>query len=456
MIKIFKNHNKKYLQLIALHLVIGFAIYLFRFLGLFYFLGSLLFFTLWVFQSGNKQNQALYAAAYMTAGEVFFRMTGGSLIPWEAGKYSVICFVLLGLFFSGTSRRSAPYWLYLLLLIPGVIYAAETLNFDTNVRKAVIFNLSGPFCLGIAALYCFDRRITRQQIHNIVWCLLMPVIAMGIYLFFFTPDTRDVLSGTQSNFALSGGYGPNQVATALGIGMFSLVIQIFVNGKNKLIFFINMGLLMLLTYRGIVTFSRGGVLTAALISIAFIVMYFQGVSSRKRNSISFYIVILGSAIAITWLITSVRTMGLIDLRYANKDAAGRVKEDLSTGRQELITSELTFFVNNPILGIGVGKTKEYREEKLDILAASHNEISRLLSEHGVFGLLALLILICTPLFYRIGNRRNYLFYSFFGFWFLTINHSSMRVAAPALIYALALLNVVDEKNNTLSRKQISQ
>ena len=104
----------------------------------------------------------------------------------------------------------------------------------------------------------------------------------------------------------------------------------------------------------------------------------------------------------------------------------------------------------------MGKTKEYREEKLDILAASHNEISRLLSEHGVFGLLALFILVLTPLFFRIGNRHNYLFYSFYGFWFLTINHSSMRVAAPAFIYALALLNVIDEKKNTLSRQQISQ
>lgn len=456
MLKLFKNHNKRYLQLIGLHVGIGFAIYLLQFLGLFYFLGSIVFFILWIFQSGNKQNQALLAAAYMTAGEVFFRMTGGSMIPWEAGKYSVICFILIGLFFSGTSRKSAPYWLYLLLLIPGVLYAAETLNFDTNVRKAVIFNLSGPICLGISALYCYDRRISRKQIHNLVWCLLMPVVALGVYLLFFTPDTRDVLNGTQSNFALSGGFGPNQVATALGIGMFALVVQLFVNSKNKLIFFINLGLLMFLTYRGIITFSRGGIFTAALISLAFIVMYFQGVSSKKRNAISFYLVILGSAIAITWLISSVRTMGLIDLRYANKDAAGRIKEDLTTGRQELVTSELTFFMNNPVMGIGVGKTKEYREEKLDILAASHNEISRLLSEHGVFGLIALLILLAAPLFYRLGNRKNYLFYSFYGFWFLTINHSSMRVAAPAFLYALALLNVMHEPKNTVSRQQISQ
>ncbi|MFI8378773.1 O-antigen ligase family protein [Leeuwenhoekiella sp. NPDC079379] len=450
------NYNKIYIQLIALHAAIGFAIYLFRFLGIIYFLGSIAFFVIWIFQTGNKQNQVLIAASYMTAGEVFFRMTGGSIIPWEAGKYSVICFILIGLFFSGTSRKSAVYWLYLLLLIPGVIYAASTLNFDTNVRNAIMFNLSGPFCLGIAALYCYDRRVSREQLHKIVWALLMPVISLGSYLYFYTPDTREVLNGTGSNFALSGGYGPNQVATALGIGMFALAIQLFVNGRNKLIFFINLACLMFLTYRGIITFSRGGIFTAAIISVVFIFFYFQGVSKKKKNALSFYMLILGVAIATTWFISSVRTMGLIDLRYANKDAAGRIKEDISTGREELITSELTFFVNNPIMGIGVGKTREYREEKLDILAASHNELSRLLSEHGIFGLFALIILIIAPLFYRMGNRRNYLFYSFFGFWFLTINHSSMRIAAPAFLYALALLNVINEKKNTLHRKQISE
>ena len=449
------NYNKTYIQLIALHIAIGFAVYLFQFLGMIYFLGSVALLVFWVFQTGNKQNQVLIAAAYMTSGEVFFRMTGGSIIPWEAGKYSVICFILLGLVFSGTSRKSSIYWLYLLLLIPGVIYAASTLNFDTNVRNAIVFNLSGPFCLGIAALYCYDRRITRNQLHHIVWALLMPVVALGSYLYFFTPDTQDVLNGTQSNFALSGGYGPNQVATVLGIGMFALTIQLFVNGRNKLIFGLNLALLMFLTYRAIITFSRGGIFTAAIISVVFMFFYFQGVSKKKKNALSFYMIVLGIAIAMTWFVSSVRTMGLIDLRYANKDAAGRIKEDISTGRQELVSSELNFFIENPVMGIGVGKTREYREEKLDILAASHNELSRLLSEHGIFGLFALLILLIAPLFFRISNRKNYLFYSFYGFWFLTINHSSMRIAAPAFLYALALINIIDEKKNPVHRKQIS-
>jgi len=447
-------NNILYLRLLCLHVGIGFALFVYKPLGTVYFLGALCYFLYSILKSGNRQNQALIAAAYMTGGEVIFRMTS-TVIPWETGKYSVICFLLIGLFLSGTSRKSAPYWLYLVLLLPGVIYAASTLDFDTNVRKAIIFNLSGPVCLGIAALYCYDRRITKKQLQYVLWALLMPVIAMTAYLYFYTPDTRDVLNGTSSNFALSGGFGPNQVSTILGLGMFALFVQLFVDVRNKVVFFINLALFMLVTYRAILTFSRGGVFTALLICVAFLYAYFQGISSAKRVNISGYLVLITGAILTVWLITSIQTMGLIDMRYSNKDAAGRIKENLTTGRSELISSELTFFWENPIMGIGVGKTKEYREEKYGLIAASHNEMSRLLSEHGLFGLAALMLLIFVPLAFRLKNRRNYLFYSFFGFWLLTINHSSMRIAAPAFLYALALINIVHDKKTPLHREQIS-
>lgn len=452
------NFSKNpYLLLIVIHVAIGFGIYVFSPLAKFYFLATIGTFLFYLFKNGNKNNEALYGAAYITGAEVLFRMTDASPIPiYEAGKYGVIGFILLGLFFSGTSRKSGPYWLYLLLLIPGIIYASSTLGYDTNFRKAIIFNLSGPFCLGIAALYCIDRKITRKQLQYIIWSLLMPTVALGVYLLFYTPDTRDILTGTGSNFAASGGFGPNQVSTAVGIGMFCLVVQLFTNSKNVIILIINLGLLSLLTYRGIVTFSRGGVLTALIISIAFILFYFKAVNFKTRKRIIGPILFLVLTASFTYVLTSVRTSGLIDKRYANKDAAGRVKEDLSTGRGELISSELEAFFKYPLTGIGVGKIKEYREESQGISAASHNELSRMLSEHGISGLLALLILGVYPLIFRLGNRRNFLFFSMLGFWFLTINHSSMRIAAPAFIYSLCLLNIVNEKKkNPVHRKRIN-
>ena len=39
------------------------------------------------------------------------------------------------------------------------------------------------------------------------------------------------------------------------------------------------------------------------------------------------------------------------------------------------------------------------------------------------------------------------------FWFATINHSAMRIAAPAFLYALSLLTIVYEKP-PVYRKQL--
>ena len=126
-----------------------------------------------------------------------------------------------------------------------------------------------------------------------------------------------------------------------------------------------------------------------------------------------------------------------------------------TGRAELITTELTAFYKHPVLGIGVGKGIEYREENLGIRIASHNEISRLLAEHGVLGVFALLILIVVPLIFWFKFKNNYFFLAFVAFWFLTINHSAMRIAMPAFVYGLALLYIVDEKKDPIYRKRLA-
>ena len=444
--------DKKYLLLIAGHCFLGFLIYLFQSLAILYFLGCIAWFGIQVFKNGNRNNEVLIAAAYITGGEDFFRMTK-STIAYESGKYVVIIFVILGLFFSGTSRKSWPYLIYLLLFIPGVLYASVTLGYDVNYRKAMFFNLAGPFCLGIAALYCMDRKVNYKQLGAIFLHLLLPVISMAVYLLFYTPDTREVLNGTASNFATSGGFGPNQVSTALGIGVFGLVIRLIGYSKNKIVLLVNILLIALLSYRAIVTFSRGGVVTSVIISFIFVFFYFQKSNARSKSRISVYFLILLVIGLFSWTLSFSRTEGLIGNRYANKDATGRIKEDLTTGRGVLIKSELNAFIDNPILGVGVGKAKEYRKETTGLVIASHNEVSRTLSEHGIFGLLAIGILLVYPFFFRLYNRKSVFFYSALAFWFLTINHSSMRIAAPAFIYALCLLNVVNEKKKTLVHRQ---
>lgn len=69
----------------------------------------------------------------------------------------------------------------------------------------------------------------------------------------------------------------------------------------------------------------------------------------------------------------------------------------------------------------------------------------MLSEHGILGIFALGILLLTPLVLRSRNRSNLYLFSFLAFWFLTINHSSMRIAAPAFIYGLSVLSISNER-----------
>jgi hypothetical protein len=82
---------------------------------------------------------------------------------------------------------------------------------------------------------------------------------------------------------------------------------------------------------------------------------------------------------------------------------------------------------------------EVREAETGNFAASHDEITRMLAEHG--SLKWLLILFITPLILFLENKFNLFLLCFLAFWFLTINHAAMRTAIPAFVYSLSLLNV---------------
>lgn len=430
--------------MILIHIVMGLVVFVAVGTAKFILLGIIVYFIFRIFNAGNRNDEVLLAAAYVTGFEVFSRMTGGVGISYEFAKYAVIGFLVLGMFFKGFKRTSWPYAFFVIFLVPGILFSAINLNYESNFINAISFNLSGPLCLAISAMYCYNRRMSPERLQHILLAALLPIIAMTAFLYFYTPNIRDVLSGTQSNFEASGGYGPNQVATILGLGMFILFSRLFII-KSRLVNIIDLTLLALVSYRAIVTFSRGGVITAAICGIVFFIVFFYSADLKHKATLVPKVIAIGSVVLVTWLFTSFSTLGLIDKRYSNQDAAGRVKEDITTGRAELIDSELEAFYERPFTGIGVGKIKEYRLEQTGRLSATHNEVSRILSEHGIFGLLSLVVLVLTPIVFRMRNRSNVYLFSFFIFWLLTINHSSMRIAAPAFIYGLALISIVYAK-----------
>ena len=434
---ILKNKNSE-LVLIFLHAFLGLVIYILPITSILVSLLVVFLSIVFILTSKNKVLAVLIACAYIATSDVFFRMTDG-LFFYELHKYLLIGFVLLGIMLDKTSVKGYAFLLYVGILLLSI--TLTTYNITDEVRRMIAFNLAGPVSLGFVAFYFYKKKVTMQQLSKVLFYALLPVISLVVYLFLYSPSIKDIVTGTESNFATSGGFGPNQVATILGVGIFILFSRLLLNKFKGLQSAIELVLLCFMVFRGLVTFSRGGILTAfAAIILLVLVIYIRG-KKKLRVKISkalFWSIILGVGI---WFYTVNRTSGLIENRYENKNAAGIEKGDVTTGRRDLFLIEFRAFLENPILGIGVGKNKAYRFEKTGKVAASHNEISRLLAEHGSLGIIAFLILLLTPFLFRLENNKNIYFYSFFIFWLLTINHSAMRIAFPSFIYGLCLLDI---------------
>ncbi|GAA3779797.1 O-antigen ligase family protein [Flavobacterium ginsengiterrae] len=448
-----KNSKRLYIYFLIIHALIALAVFILPFLSKIYAVLIPIAGLYLISKNKNKNNEVLLVSAYLVGVEVFLRMTGGNLNN-EYVKYNIIFFMLCGIVYSSFSINAIIYLFFIILLIPSVLITFNEAGANLDIRKILLFNLSGPICLGISALYTFKRKILLNDLQNILITMGLPILTTTVYLFLYTPSIKDVVTGTQSNFETSGGFGPNQVSTILGLGMFIFFTKIILFSKSKIEIIINCALLAFISYRGIVTFSRGGIMTAIamIVLLLGILFYHSNAAGKKKFTVVFVLTaLLGVGV---WTYSSLQTSGLIEKRYANQDARGRVKKDRLGGREEIMNTEISFFLDNPVLGIGAGMGKSKRNEEFNIQAASHNEITRMFSEHGLFGILGLLILAITPFILYINNRQHLYFLSFFIFWLLTINHAAMRIAAPAFVYALCLLSVqvkIPEKTESTIR-----
>ena len=448
--------NITYISAVGIHAALGVLIYLNESLAKLYFFCAVVYFMYRIITVADQKRtyEVLKACAYFVGAEVFFRTTKGS-ISYEAGKYLVILFMLIGIFYKGLSGRGYPYFIYLMFLIPSIFVASTTLSFDANFRTNIAFVLSGPVCLGLAALFCYDKHISYRQLSNILLFMVLPIIAHTAYIYLYVPDLKEVLSSTASNRSAAGGWGANQVSAALGLGMFLMAIRLFTTSSSLGLKVLNAAILGLISFRAVTTMSRGGVIAALMATLIFLFYYYRESRVKKRNELIAMFGLFCISLIMTWMVSINQSGGLVSLRYANKDRLGREKESLSTGRAELFEHELDGFIKSPFFGIGSSRAKDQRIEQEGQGVTSHSEFSRTLAEHGMLGVIILLILIFKPLEIRSRNKRNYYFYAFLAFWFLTINHMSMRLAMPAFIYALALLNVKNDKR-LIHRKQLKE
>ncbi len=403
--------------------------------------------TYWVVKNNDRDFQTLTLILYVVGLEILFRMRSGGAL-YDLGKYSVIYFCILSFGFIRINLKAWPYLLILLLFIPGIVLTVNTFFFEIDVRKKIMFNLLGPFSLVFASLYTYNKRISLSKLNECLFAASGPLISILALIIVFTPSNKaEVFEGTTSNFVTSGGFGPNQMSVILGLGVFIFFVQFFFNTKEKLFSYLSLFLFFVFAYRGLITFSRGGMLTALAMVLVFCYIVFKLLNKQARTKfLGVFSLLLVLAIG-AWFYSSYQTGGLIDKRYNNQDAAGRMKESRMSGREDIMETDLKYFYDNPVFGVGPGIGGMMRGEDGLQGVQAHSEPTRLLAEHGSFGLIILLLLVFVPIlkYFRFRLYHHIYFFPFLIFWGLTINHAATRIVAPGVLYALTLLNVFIKK-----------
>ena len=397
-------------------------------------------------RTGGTFVPLVFLIAYATSFELLARMSGTSpFVPYELGKY--LLFVLLVFGILKGYRKGYIGWLMLALLLPGAFFdlAGET------TFKNIVFNLIGPINVALAVVFFRRQEMGRDAFIDTIRLMFYPLVAVLAFVILKTPDLESVEFTLGANFETSGGFGTNQVSTALGLGAF--ITFLFWRKKWALTGYrwLDLAFLLLFIFRGLVTFSRGGMIGGAL-GIIILILLDRGdpvaetVFRPVRTVLTVIPILL--VIAFTFIYADKLTGGLLSQRYQGETPgtlAGRKEKTLNvitSNRLQIFTDDLKLWKENPVFGVGVGASSHMRSSSKEFL--SHVEVSRLLSEHGSLGFIYTLILIMLGIgLYRYKRTEVFsaLLIALFTIAVFTTFHAAMRTYISPLLIGISMLSV---------------
>ncbi|MCU0485617.1 MAG: O-antigen ligase family protein [Anaerolineales bacterium] len=381
----------------------------------------------------------LLVCGYISSAELIWRMTSAPVF-WETGKYLLVFLMGLGIFRWKVKLAGKPV-LYFLLLVPSIIVTLNMVSLS-SARDYVSFNLSGPLLIAVSAVFFNGISMKRKIFQRFLLLSIVPITAIWMLAFRSTLAGGRIQFTNYSNFATSGGYGPNQVSAVLGLGVLFCWLYLFIARPTGRDFWLLGGIGLALLTQAILTFSRGGIVNLA---VAIPLASFFFTSSKKKVQQRLFAVFLLAGFALIILIPRLDqfTGGMLITRFENFSL---------TGREQIMRADLQLWQENPIFGVGVGISSLLRGEMASLAvlgAATHTEYTRLLAEHGYLGLGSILLLLSMvwQAFHqaRGGLARG----TVLGLaaWALTeMAHAAMRIASISFVLTLPLahLDLADE------------
>jgi hypothetical protein len=395
--------------------------------------GSFVLGLLWALRS-DRPHRAAAAAAYLTGSEVLWRMTETATF-WEYGKYAVALLLLAWMVRTGSFRSILLPATYLLLLVPSMSVTLSEAD-PATAKRMISFNVSGPFALAAATMFFQQARFTRRQLGSLLLVCAAPIVAVLTVALTSTVSSSRLLFTNNSNWETSGGFGPNQVSAVLGLGALLLFLFLVVRrpraGTRALLFL----LLVAFAAQSALTFSRGGLYNAFGAGCLGTLFLLRGAGARGRAIVMVALVTLAA-----WFLLFPR----LD-EFSNGQLSKRFQTTHTSGRDVILLDDLSIWDRNVLFGVGPGRAR-FNRTLLHSKMAAHTEWSRLLAEHGVFGLVSGVLLIGMGL-HRVLRARSAwgqaTAATAVAWAFLYMLHAAMRLAAPAFVFGLASATFVSD------------
>ena len=422
------------LVLVLLHLPLGFFLYYGSTFALLHPLGVFLLGMRAAFSTEEKLERSAQFAAYIIGAEVLWRMAEVPIF-WEFGKYGAAAILITAL-----ARRKLwkvpPFaTFYFVLLIPASLI--PVIQYSLEQSKGTISSImSGPFLLMISCWFFSHLKLNHLQIRKLLLAMIIPLMSVALSTLFFTVTAEDIQFTGESNFATSGGFGPNQVSSMLGLGAF-LCIACFLLFKNTVNYAVYFGALAILfTAQSVLTFSRGGMYNAIGAVLLIVVFKMGNLKDGIRRLLPLLVISVVFMLVVFPFLNDF-TGGALQERFEDTDP---------TKRGDIVEADMKIFASSPVLGVGVGNAYAERAKYMDGKAMSHTEFTRVISEHGSFGLLALVALglIILANFRKQSSSFGRAFVAGAAGWsILFMLNAGMRLGGPSLVLGMIYLTVMN-------------
>lgn len=348
--------------------------------------------------------------------------------PWEASKWLMIVgFAALIVRFVRRPRHRILCTCLILLLVPGTIMAAADRGFEF-ARKYTSASVGGLVALALAVMVCSSLRLSQRETRGLYVIAISPTVSMAAQATLSTVRAGTLNFTDEVNFDTSGGFGPNQVSSVLCVGGLLCILVLLQRPQSWMSRLVVLATAVWIVGQAVLTFSRGGLFGLVLAAAAVGLVALVSSGQRFTVIITAVVLVVVAVQVLSWV--GAFTGGASEERLSSTD---------STNRVEIAESELRIFARNPIFGTGVGTAKDERD--IPIMTAPHTEYTRLLAEHGVFGLAAIAVLatLCVKIF-RSG--RGWSRMAAAGLMVMALAqmaHSATRIGSIAVCFGLAAL-----------------